>query len=316
MELLKQLYKIHSPSNKEWAMTKFILNYVKKIRGCKVEIDDTGNLYITKGGSESCPCIVAHLDQVQQLHSRDFKVIETEDIIIGYSPKHRRLEGLGSDNKSGLWIALKCLEKYDTLKIAFFVCEELGCIGSSRARMSFFDDCRFVIEPDRRGYQDIITEIGWTPLCSPEFLEATGYKKFGYRETTGMMTDVQVLKENGLAVSCINLSCGYYEPHTDHEFTVKKDLLNCLRLVEHIIENCTSIYPHKNEGLYYGNLNEELWEEVFSILDEKPSMTLKELIDIYQSSYPFCSEEELEEAYNEYVKLNTVNDYEDKKILS
>lgn len=131
-----------------------------------------------------------------------------------------------------------------------------------------------------------------------------------------MMTDIQVLKENGLAVSCINLSCGYYEPHTDHEFTVKKDLLNCLRLVEHIIENCTSTYPHRNEGLYYGNLNEELWEEVFSILDEKPSMTLKELIDIYQSSYPFCSEEELEEAYNEYVKLNTVNDYEDKKILS
>ena len=40
-----------------------------------------------------------------------------------------------------------------------------------------------------------------------------------------MMTDVLELKEKGLKVSCLNLSCGYYEPHTDHEFTVKKDLL-------------------------------------------------------------------------------------------
>lgn len=316
MELLKQLYKIYSPSNKEWAMTKFILNYVKKLRGCKVEIDDTGNLYITKGNSESYPCIVAHLDQVQRLHSRDFRVIETEGVIFGYSHKHRRQEGLGADDKNGLWIALKCLEKYENLKIAFFVCEELGCIGSSRARMDFFEDSRFVIQPDRRGYQDIITGIGLTPLCSPEFLEATGYKKFGYREADGMTTDIQVLKENGLAVSCINLSCGYYEPHTDHEFTVKKDLQNCLRLVEHIIENCTSTYPHQNEGLNYRNPSEELWEEVFSILDEDPSITVKDLVDIFQSDYPFLSEEEIEETYNEYVKLNTVDDYEDKKILS
>lgn len=43
-----------------------------------------------------------------------------------------------------------------------------------------------------------------------------------------MMTDVLELKERGLGVSCINLSCGYYEPHSDEEFTVKKDLLNCL----------------------------------------------------------------------------------------
>ena len=62
-----------------------------------------------------------------------------------------------------------------------------------------------------------------------------------------MMTDVQELKERGLQVSCINLSCGYYEPHTDHEFTIKKDLMNCLSLVEHIIENCTDTYPHQAE---------------------------------------------------------------------
>ena len=249
MKLLKKLYKVYSPSGKERAMIKFIWNYTKRITGTKVETDAVGNFYITKGEAESYPCIVAHLDQVQRLHSKDFTAIETGEIIFGYSSRNKRQEGLGADDKNGIWIALKCLEKYDTLKLAFFVGEEVGCVGSGKAVMDFFNDSRFVIQPDRRGYQDIINEIAWTSLCSPGFLKAAGYKKFGYKETRGMMTDVQELKERGLQVSCINLSCGYYEPHTDHEFTVKKDLMNCLSLVEHIIENCTEPYPHQTEIL-------------------------------------------------------------------
>lgn len=46
MELLKKLYKIYSPSGKEWTMTKFIWDYVKRIPGVKLEIDKIGNLYI------------------------------------------------------------------------------------------------------------------------------------------------------------------------------------------------------------------------------------------------------------------------------
>ena len=85
------------------------------------------------------------------------------------------------------------------------------------------------------------------------------------------MTDVQELKERGLQVSCTNLSCGYYEPHTDHEFTIKKDLMNCLSLVEHIIENCTDTYPHQAEipGRRRGIYDEfdEATDEIFALLD-------------------------------------------------
>lgn len=42
-------------------------------------------------------------------------------------------------------------------------------------------------------------------------------------------------ERNGLEVSCINLSCGYYEPHTDNEYTVVADLCKCYRFVRHII---------------------------------------------------------------------------------
>jgi hypothetical protein len=55
------------------------------------------------------------------------------------------------------------------------------------------------------------------------------------------------------------MSCGYYNPHTDEEFTVISDLLNALDLVEHIITTCTDVYPHEatysyggKYGKYYG----------------------------------------------------------------
>lgn len=38
--------------------------------------------------------------------------------------------------------------------------------------MSFFDDVRFVIQPDRKGNSDLITNIGYSELCSEGFIEA------------------------------------------------------------------------------------------------------------------------------------------------
>ena len=299
MNLLKKLYEIHSPSRNERAMKKFIKGYVKKhIPGVTFRSDHVGNLYMTRGISETYPCIVAHLDQVQREHSKDFKAIETEDIIFGYSPKNRKREGLGADDKNGIWIALKCLEKYECIKVAFFVSEEIGCVGSRGADMNFFEDTRFVIEPDRRGFENLITDISYTSLCSNDFLRDIGFERFGYKEESGMMTDVLELKERGLGVSCINLSCGYYEPHTHEEFTVKKDLLNCLRLVEHIIENCQSVYPHENlDSGYYGmDAETEIWD----ILSCDPNLSVEDLYEMYHTNYPFLEIEDLEIIYNEF----------------
>lgn len=299
MNLLKKLYEIHSPSRNERAMKKFIKGYVKKhIPGVTFRSDHVGNLYMTRGISETYPCIVAHLDQVQREHSKDFKAIETEDIIFGYSPKNRKREGLGADDKNGIWIALKCLEKYECIKVAFFISEEIGCIGSRNADMNFFEDTRFVIEPDRRGFENLITDISYTSLCSNDFLRDIGFERFGYKEESGMMTDVLELKERGLGVSCINLSCGYYEPHTHEEFTVKKDLLNCLRLVEHIIENCQSVYPHENlDSGYYGmDAETEIWD----ILSCDPNLSVEDLYEMYHTNYPFLEIEDLEIIYNEF----------------
>ena len=195
MELLKTLYSIYSPSTGEKKKRRFIKRWIyNNIPEAEVTTD-------AKGNSNSFPCIVSHLDQVQKTHSKDFVCIESEDVIFGYSSKNHRQEGLGADDKNGIWIALNALLKYPVMKAAFFVEEESGCRGSAQADLEFFTNCRFVIQCDRRGNNDLITSISFTELCSKEFIEATGYENFGYKPEDGMMTDVLELKERGIEVS-------------------------------------------------------------------------------------------------------------------
>lgn len=288
MELLKQLYKIYSPSRGEKKMRKFLKDWIRKnVPEATYTVDDIGNLYVRKGESETYPTVVSHIDQVQKIHSRDFQAVETKEIIFGFSLSNVQMEGPGCDDKNGIWICLKCLQKYPVIKCAFFVGEEIGCVGSERADMSFFDDSRFVLQCDRRGGHDLIWNIGgWTQLCSPEFLEAIGYQDFGYKKEIGMMTDVESLKNHGLNVSAVNMSCGYYRPHSDEEFTKKSELQNCLAFVEHIIETCTAVYPHEETDLgYYGYRKgcmdydtdyDELSEYIIDFLYQNPEATLED----------------------------------------
>lgn len=258
MKLLIQLYKVYSPSRKEKKMRKFIKDYIRRnVPGAVVNQDKYGNLYVTKGECQTYPCIVAHMDQVQDEHSKDFIVAKVDDNLFGFSGGKCRMEGPGADDKNGVWVALRCLKKYDVMKAAFFMGEEIGCVGSSDADMEFFTDCRWVVQCDRKNGGDLITNACWCELCSKEFVAALQPERFGYKETEGMLTDVMTLKENGLKVSCVNMSCGYYRPHTDEEYTKWSELENCLNFVQWIIENVTDVYPHEYEedkwaGCYKG----------------------------------------------------------------
>lgn len=298
--LLKKLYAVHSPSGKEDRIIKFLVSYLKSLPGIQLGRDSFGNLYALKGESETYPCIVCHIDQVQKIHSKDFKAIETRDIIFGYSPSNHQFEGVGGDDKNGILICLEALKKYDSLKTVFFKSEEIGCLGSQNCEMSFFDDCRFVIQCDRKGNSDLITSIGYTDLCSEKFIQDIDLEKWGYKEENGLMTDVEVLKERGLSVSACNLSCGYYNPHSNEEVTVKRDLEKCWKLVQHIIEDCTEVYYH-DAGERYGYYDEwELESEIYDLLQQDPTMTGADLFDMYSTNFPKLKMEDFERIREEY----------------
>lgn len=250
MKLLKKLYEISSPSRNEQVMCRFIKSL---LIGMKVDFteDKHGNIYATKGESDTYPCVVCHTDEVHDVREKGYKVIRYNDIIFALNEETMELNGIGADDKNGIWVCLKALNDFDVIKCAFFVSEEVGCIGSSRADMTFFDDCRFVLQCDRKGNKDFIINASGTELCSPEFIEACHINEFGYEVERGLMTDVMTLKDLGLSVSACNISCGYYNPHSDNEMTRISDLFNCYEFVKSIIERCTNVYPHKAPDYVY-----------------------------------------------------------------
>lgn len=154
--------------------------------------------------------------------------------------------------KNEIGIALEALRTLPALKVLFTVQEEIGAVGASYASIKFFDDCRFVLECDRKGNSDIITSIYHEKICSDEFLYDIKpiFKSYGYSKNNGLLTDVVELRDNNLNLSCVNISCGYYNPHTDEEYTVLKDLQNCLEMVLEICSSVTNTYLHENHKFY------------------------------------------------------------------
>lgn len=327
MKLLKKLYEISSPSRKEQYMCKFIKSL---LTGMKVDFteDKFGNIYATKGESDTYPCVVCHTDEVHDKRSKGYQVVESNGLIFGINDRTMSLEGIGADDKNGIWVCLKALNDFDVMKCAFFVSEEIGCVGSTSADMMFFDDCRFVLQCDRNGNKDFIINASGVDLCSAEFVEAIGIHNFGYEVEHGMMTDVMQLKENGLAVSACNISCGYYNPHTDNEMTRLSDLYNCYNLVKHIVTNLTDVYPHeykyeyedKYNGYYYGGYNgyslEKYWDdddefesytaEYDQMLDdmynyslENENFSLQSFVSLYGSCYKILEKSDFEYACEE-----------------
>jgi hypothetical protein len=241
-------------------MEAFIMNYVKQLGlDC---IYDNGNIYVTKGISDSYPCIVSHTDTVHRIIPDDhFTIIANDEFAIGYDRAKMSATGCGGDDKVGIFICLQMLQEFDAIKVAFFADEEVGCVGSYEANVDWFNDTRFVLQCDRRGNADFVNSIYGTSLQSKRFKKAVApiLKQHGYKPTTGMLTDVYALKSIGVNVSVANMSCGYYNPHMDDETIVFADVDNCLQMCRTIFKDMTDVYTHsapvQSHTTYYGGYN-------------------------------------------------------------
>lgn len=260
MDLLKQLYCIHSPFYREWPMICFIREYIRQhVPEADVQMDSWGNLYVVKGEGlkvkdnelKGYPTLVCHLDQVQELHSDDFCVKEEDGTLYGWSEKNQQHEGLGADDKNGIWVCLRCLEECPRLKVFMAVGEEKGCIGSNHADMLFFADSLYVLEPDCKGGEEIHTNLKGIPCASPDFeqtlLETDSQLSIfnsQFKITPGKGSDIFALTLNGIGVSCANIPAGYHLPHKDDEYTVVAELEHTLAFIRHFVTTELRRFPH------------------------------------------------------------------------
>lgn len=213
-------------------------------------INDDGNIYATKGLSDDYPTMVCHTDTVHNIiKASDYIILKGDDVLMGYNKARKSPSGIGGDDKVGIFMCLQMIKKHSVCKVAFFKDEEVGCYGSYDANIDFFKDARFVLECDRKGNSDFVNTIYGTSLQSKRFKKdvSTIIKHYGYTPTDGMLTDVYALKQIGLNVSCANMSCGYYNPHSATEVVIPSDVANCLRMCEQIFDEMVDVYTHIQE---------------------------------------------------------------------
>jgi hypothetical protein len=238
-----------------------IMSQLDMIPGVKYKQDVYGNMYAWKGKAskdETYPIFVCHTDTVHPI-KESYQVIRSKQghyFAVTEEKGDPAITGIGGDDKCGIIACIELLWKLKRVKCAFFLDEERGCKGSAAGDLEFFNDGRFAIQVDRKGNGDIITTGSGTELCSDDFkklLNGLG-EVYNYKSTTGASTDVVKLKERGLKISSVNLSCGYYNPHCKTEFIDERDFLNCLEFCI-AISRFKTVFPHEYKPKTYTNYN-------------------------------------------------------------
>ena len=166
--------------------------------------------------------LVAHLDTV---HKRKCEEIVTSNNKI-YSP-----QGIGGDDRCGVFMIANIVKD---LHCSVVLCEdeELGVVGAGKfAKTEYIDnlDVNYMIEFDRKGENDAV----FYSCGNNEFIDFI-LDNTGYKEAIGSFTDISTLMPASKLCG-VNLSCGYYEPHTENEYVLYDEMMNTISVAKALI---------------------------------------------------------------------------------
>lgn len=204
----------------------------KKFKG--KAILSKGNFILVRGTAPVM--LVAHLDTV---HTEPVKQIcSSEDGKILMSP-----QGIGGDDRCGVFALVNLYTSAQVKPWLLFTCdEEIGGLGAqhfvlltAKAVTERIDALKFLIELDRKGSNDAV----FYDCANPDFEEYITGK--GFQTAVGSFSDISLLAPE-LGVAAVNLSSGYYNAHTLHEYINVTELNNTIGHVEEILAE-VSVLP-------------------------------------------------------------------------
>jgi len=237
---MREIFEVQSESYNMDAMTIFIKDKIDSLGDSSIKIseDYSGNIYVKKGYANTFPCIASHIDTVHMIiPDKDYLVLNSDKEFWGVNLATRGYAGIGGDDKCGIYTCLDNLVIHDNIKLAFFVNEEVGCVGSSVADMEFFDDVSFILQADRQGYKDVASNILNTEMYGEDFRsKIEPVLRDYYREKCeGGMTDVMQLAHNELDIDMANFYCDNYNTHSKDEYIVNDEVILTSILLRDII---------------------------------------------------------------------------------
>jgi len=269
LDFLKEVLSIPTKTFEEHRMVEYITQWLKD-NNIEYYVDTYLNVYATKkiddNEPEYYPCVVSHTDTVHHIDTINVREETLKDSQGNLSLSLKAYNdagypvGIGGDDKCGVFACLTLLKELPYLKAAFFVSEEVGCIGSKNADPSFFKNVGYAIQFDApEDY--MVTEVCFGEVlfdrnsdffktCDQILKEGVGnhleYMRHPY-------TDVYSLKKL-FNFSCINISIGYYNMHRRDEYVVVKDTFNGVELGRRMIESLGySNYEYEGDNLYNHN---------------------------------------------------------------
>jgi putative aminopeptidase FrvX len=252
LSLLKKVLSIPTVTYQEDMLIEFIVNWLNE-NNIQCEVDEHYNIYATKKTGDlpadfKYPCVVSHTDTVHQIEPINIKEEmkpnahgELKLSLKAYNDEGRPT-GIGGDDKCGVFACLELLKELPNLKAAFFVSEEIGCIGSRNADKRFFKNVGYVIEfdaPENWMISEVCSgavlfdrDSEFFEKCDKVLTEGMNDKKLYMKHP---YTDVYALKTT-FDFSCINISIGYYDYHSRNEYVVVEDTFNGVELGKKMIE--------------------------------------------------------------------------------
>ena len=207
-----QLTRYTYPYGTERFLKTYLPNGAKK--------DKYGNYFYIIGENPTA-MFTCHLDTVGTKRINVNHIFENNRI---------RTDGksiLGADDKAGMVVLLYMIEKMIPGLYYFFIGEEVGCVGSGKLSLDWFDfEFNYidkVISFDRRGKNSIITHQWLGRGCSDIFaselanrLNSSGNGLNLELDDSGVFTDSAQFMD--IIPECTNISVGYDYEHTTLEY--------------------------------------------------------------------------------------------------
>ena len=188
---------------------------------------ESGDGYVFSKGTFPV-LLVAHLDTVHK--KLPSKILYDPETTIASAP-----EGIGGDDRNGVFSVLKVLERFDC-SVLFCEDEEIGGVGAEKfikTETAKGLEFNYIIEFDRMNKNDAV----FYDCDNPDFTDFIT-KEF-YKEAYGSFSDISVLAPF-LGCAAVNLSCGYYKAHTKDEFVVVTEIMKSIEEACKILERTTA----------------------------------------------------------------------------
>lgn len=185
--------------------------------------------------------------------------------------------GIGGDDRCGVYMILEVI-RTTKLRPTIVFCEdeEIGGVGSRKfvqtELANEMKDLYYMIELDRANDKDAVFYDCDNPEFTSYITENTGYEK-----TWGSFSDISVLAPFA-GIAAVNLSCGYYNAHTNDEFVILEQMDATLQTVIYLLtcanENAVGAkryeyikkkYSYNSSRIYgrYCDFDEDDWYEYY-----------------------------------------------------